>query len=153
MAFAMNGHKTAPPGPHLLTRKERRLDGFKIDIGRIDSVFDAANKITRQLPASSRIADFNECLQLPIVGLMGIITQRLGQPDGRFALIALRTQPEVDAEYRSFVGHSGKDPSKKLRLANKIFPYFERRRRIVVSIDIKKVDIRAVVQFATAQFA
>ena len=96
--------------------------------------------------------DLNQGLAFPVVGSLGVISQRIGDTDRELAFVALRPQAEINAEHCAFSGRPREDFGDLLRQSDKIFAIRNRRGGclLAVAIQVEQINIGAVVEFVTS---
>src|SRR5438067_6929411 len=83
-------------------RDQRRLDSSKVQTAAINAVLHAVNKLARDVDIAGSVPRLDERLQLPIVGVVFVVEQRVRQRYGGLAFLSLGTQAQVDAKNGAF---------------------------------------------------
>src|SRR5437868_1036789 len=83
---------------------------------------NAADELPRQRDIASGMTTFDERLALPVMGHRRVVLLSAREANCQFSFVALRTQAQIDAEYRSFPRGPRQYFANKLCQADKIFP-------------------------------
>ena len=147
--------QVAAAAADLLAGLQRGLDGDEVQLGTIHVRLDRAHKFARQSQVAGGMTGLDHGLQLPVVGDVGVVVDSVGQRHGRLAFTALRTQAQIDAKHRPFASVPRQQFGGLLRQANEIFAVrnFHSRRLRSAVIQVKKIDVGAVVQLVAAQLS
>src|SRR5262245_5582503 len=131
---------------YLAARVGGGLDRGEIHVGHVHPWLHGTNELARQVAVARRMPGFDESLKLPVMGRVGVIMKGLAQANRRFAFVTLRPQTQINAEQSAFGCRAGKDLGDELGLANEIFTQRDWTGGFGGVIQIKKVNIRAVIE-------
>src|SRR5271157_6448966 len=89
------------------------------------------------------------------MGNVGVVMDRVRQRDRGLAFVSLRTQTQIDAEYRTFACVARQDFGGLLCQTDEIFAVGDFRpfRLPAPVIEVQQVDVGAVVQLVATEFA
>src|ERR1035437_8953237 len=130
-----------------LARGERRLDGKEVQFGTINERLYPAHKLPRQPHIARGMAHLDHGLQLPIMGHVRVIMDRMGQRDRGLAFVALWTQAQIDAKDRSLTSVAGEQFRGLLCQPDEVFPIGNLRspRVHTALVEIQKSKVGTVI--------
>ena len=121
----------------------------------VDARLHAANELAGQILISGGVARLDEHLQLPVMGTVLVVAQGVAQGHRGLTFVALRTQPQINAEDRTLARGAGESFGNHLGEADKIFAQRQRGfgRKFTIAKEEHEINIGVVVELIAAELA